>query len=369
MLFIVPPLQNQFPANKTFLRQRTSHVRNKKTMKRISLEQLEQKIADPTVPIDELLPYLTEDRTHKRPFYPAFRPNPSVVDFPEGDFPWGQWAADWSNRFCRLRRKNAFYAASDDDPRPVLVSEGDSWFQFPFFLNDVIDQLEPNYRRWSADAAGDTLQNMVVDNPEYPQALAKQRDCFKAFLFSGAGNDIVGAEKDNTSVLERIVLPFEPDREAAWFIENDNFKEQLAFIESAYRKVLDHVKECYPDKPVLLHGYDYALPGGYPGDPRQPSYADQDQWIARYFNGSTLHYPEYGLPTAIVRCMIDRLNEMQIRLCGGNHPGGAYTNVYHIDVRGLMPKATDWNDELHPTDLNFRKVAERFRRVLQEVVR
>jgi hypothetical protein len=331
----------------------------------ITLEELEAKMADPNTPVEELRPYLLPDDRNSRAFAPAFQPNPQNVDMPEAEFI-SNFAGDWANDLARRRRRRAFESGRGDPNRPVLVSEGDSWFQFPFFLEDVIDQLGANYRIWSADAAGDTLQNMVFDKPEYPRVLDAQRDHFKAFLLSGAGNDIVGDDGEGSSVLERIVLAFSQDQtDAAFYIANDHFNEKLAFVEKAYRTVLDHMKENYPGRPVLIHGYDYALPGGYEGDPRRPFYAEQNQWMGRYLGGEKLGFKDHLFQAKIIRNMIDKLNEVQIRLCGGNHEGGAYSNAYHVDIRGLLPRDLDWNDELHPTDSSFRKVAQRFHDTLK----
>ena len=337
-------------------------------VERITLNELESKMADPDTPVEELRPYLMRDDRNSRAFAPAFQPNPDLVAFSasggeelsEEDFLSG-FAQDWANSLARERRRNAFERTSREDARPILVSEGDSWFQFPFFLEDVIDRLGSRYRVWSTDAAGDTLKNMVFDKPEYPAALEAQRDRFKAFLLSGAGNDIVGEDGENSSVLEKIVLAFsEAQTEPAFYITNDRFEEQLAFVEKAYRTVLDHMKANFPDRPVLLHGYDYALPGGYQGDPRKPFYAEQNQWMGRYLGGKKLGFKDHKFQAKIIRNMIDRLNDLQIRLCGGNHPGGVYPNAWHVDVRGLLQRDADWNDELHPTDASFLKVAQRF---------
>lgn len=338
---------------------------------RITLSELEEKMADPDTTPEELRPYLLGDDANSKAFSPAFRPNPATVEIPatdpdiESDFLSG-FSTDWANSLARRRRRRAFEGSAANTGRPILVSEGDSWFQFPFFLEDVIDKLDSKYRISSVDAAGDTLKNMVFDRPEYQTALDAQRDHFKAFLFSGGGNDIVGDDGEGSSVLERIVLAFSPAQaEAIWYITNDDFEERLAFVEKAYRAVLDHMKEHFPDRPVLLHGYDYALPGGYEGDPRRPFYAQQNEWIGRFMGGQKLGFKDHLFQAKIIRCMIDRLNEVQIRLCGGNHECGVYPQAYHVDIRGMLPKDVDWNDELHPTDSSFLKVAQKFHDTLK----
>jgi hypothetical protein len=64
--------------------------------------------------------------------------------------------------------------------------------------------------------------------------------------------------------------------------------------------------------------------------------------------------------------MIDRLNEMQKRLCGGNNAGGAFSNAFHVDNRNTMRDIDDWADELHPTSKSFKKVAKNYLKVLKQ---
>ncbi len=73
------------------------------------------------------------------------------------------------------------------------------------------------------------------------------------------------------------------------------------------------------------------------------------------------------LQRAIIGLMIDRLNEMLKRLCGGNHAGGAFGNAWHVDVRGLVGDA-NWADELHPTDQGFAVAAAAFATVLDRAL-
>ena len=58
-------------------------------------------------------------------------------------------AADCGCRLnsCRLRRRWAFEAKiSEGYAGPIIVSEGDSWFQFPILLDDTIDNLSRDVR-------------------------------------------------------------------------------------------------------------------------------------------------------------------------------------------------------------------------------
>jgi hypothetical protein len=337
-------------------------------VEKITFEELEDKLRD--IDLDEaaLRDYFVADSDDSRPFAPILKPDPKTVTLTERDEfrIEGAFAMDWANGVARWRRQQRFRRdESAKTLKTVLVSEGDSWFQFPIFLKDVIDGLEDGYSIWCCGAAGDTLANMIDQAPEYLEALDRNRKTVKAFLFSGGGNDIVGDDGHGGSVLERVLNPFEAGRPAAWYLQTDAFNETLAFIEAAYRTMLEEVAAEFPRLPVVIHGYDYALPGGFANDPRKPRYAKPDQWIGRYLRGKVLKIKDDALGREIVKAMIDRLNEIQVRLCGGTHPGGAFPNAWHVDVRGTLRTVGDWNDELHPTDRTSKVVAKKFAKVLE----
>jgi hypothetical protein len=202
---------------------------------------------------------------------------------------------------------------------------------------------------------------MVLDDAEYMQALRRHKGEVRAFLFSGAGNDIVGEDAAGRPVIAQIVKPFEPGRPAAWYVDTEAFAAKLRFVETCYRQVISNVAAEFPGLPVICHGYDHAIPGGVPGDTRNPFWAAQDKWIGRPLR-EDLGIKDHQLQRDIVRLMIDRLNERLKSLCGGNNTNGAFRNAWHVDVRGIVGAC--WADELHPTDEGFRLVAARFLGVL-----
>ena len=335
---------------------------------RISFNELEDKLRDIDIDEEELAVYFTADPSKSKPFAPVLQPDPDMVELSEVDEfrIEGAFAMDWANGIARWRRQQRFRRrVNRGDDRLVLVSEGDSWFQFPIFLKDVIDRLDDDFNIWSVGSAGDDLQSMVVNDPEYLEALEMHADSFHAFLFSGGGNDIVGEKSGGSgSYLEDMLKPFEPGRPPEWYLQTDGFDERLAFIKQSYRTVLQTVKQEFSDKPVLLQGYDYAIPGGFPDDPRNPKWADQDQWIGQYLRGDKLKFQDLDIERGVVRHMIDRLNDMQKQLCGGNNQGGEFDNAFHVDNRGTMEDVDDWADELHPNKKSFKKVAKNYMSVL-----
>ena len=331
----------------------------------ISIAELQRLVRDPATPEAQLRIYFKPNPDTSRPFAPAVILDPATVDVATPtSVEERQLLGDWANDLARLRRQRIFNARQENgDKRPVLVSEGDSWFQFPFLLDDVIDQLDDTYNVWSVDAAGDTLQNMVLDAPEYMDALRAHAKSVRAFLLSGSGNDVVGRDGDGRSVLAKILRRFSPGKPAEWYLETEELARQLRFIESCYREVLTKVAAEFPRLPVLCHGYDYSIPGGFQGDPRHPLWASQDKWLGSVLGGDLgIHDP--GLQRRIIRLLIDRLNDRMKTLCGGNVPNGAFRTAWHVDARGAVGNVNLWADELHPSDAGFALVATRFRVVL-----
>lgn len=335
---------------------------------RISMRELQEMMRDPKVPEAELQTYFVGDPALAKPFSPGVIPNPALVDIAEPrDIVEGAMMMSWANGLSRTRRQELFRARmATGDRRPVLVSEGDSWFQFPVMLSDVIDDLQADYNVWSVDAAGDTLQNMVYDGAEYMQALRRNADSVKAFLFSGGGNDIVGEDGQGRSVITQIVKRFEAGKPASWYVDTPAVEQKMRFVEECYRRVLDNVAREFPALPVVCHGYDYAIPGGGPSETRNPSWAAVDKWLGKPMREG-LGIGDPVLQRAIVHELIDRLNLMLQRLCGGTYPSGMYRNAWHVDVRGTV--GSRWADELHPTNDGFLSVTGLFGTALRKALR
>lgn len=334
-------------------------------MARITYSELETMLMDPDVPEESLAEYLTVDAGESRAFDPRVVPNPDTVELGErGEFE-RENAMRWANGYARGRRRRRFRQRLDAGSRlPVLVSEGDSWFQFPFLVKDTIDHLGEDHLIWSLDAAGDTADNIVYRRPEYLKGLQEQKEHrVSAFLFSAAGNDVIGEDELGEPVLKRLVKRYDPDRDAAWHVDSAELAHVITFLEDAYRRVVATIRA---DKdltrlPILVHAYDYAIPGGQPGDPRRPAWAAQDKWLGRALSSKGVE--DATLQREIIRLLIDATYDMLFRVAGDS----AVTGVHVVDVRGCLPEVTDWADEIHATDKGFGRVADRFRKVLRAV--
>jgi hypothetical protein len=339
-------------------------------MEKISYADLKAMIMNPDTPGTEIGKYLRKDprKTKKGgPLDPQLVPDPAKVDMTrEAEFE-VESAMRWGNSVERWRREQRFNARiAHGERKPVLVSEGDSWFQFPFLIEDVIDQLEPNFIIRSLDAAGDTCDNMVNRSKEYFSELKAQiGNGVAGFLFSGAGNDVIGEDLDGNPVLGRLLKPYRAGADASWHVDKAVLAQILSTLEKDYRKVVATIRhdEHFKRLPIIIHGYDYAIPGGFAGDPRNPfPYAAQDEWLGAPMRQKGIVEP--GLQRAIIRVLIDALYDMLDRVAGDS----AQTRVFVVNVRETLPHVNDWADEIHGTSKGFARVAKRFKAVLDHAL-
>jgi len=334
---------------------------------RYGLSSFESWVLDLDVPREAILERLRPVPELSRPGAPAFVPK--GLEYLLGDVD----PVDWLNRLMRRRRQRRFEQAMQaGDRRPVLVSEGDSFFQMPVVL-DVVDHLEQDHLVWSLDAAGATLEEMVGPKAEYMEGLRRQRDRVRAFLFSGAGNDVVGFYRDaagrERSVLSEIVSPFEPGKPPEAYIDNDAFRNTLGKVVGGYETIIHNVRAEFPSLPILVHAYDYALPWPQPEEWREPAYQiPRNSWLGGPLKQRGIKESAApGLPALVIREIVDALDCRLRTLCGGN-AGGRHAHVYMVDTVGTTIDRTAWVDELHLSSEGYRAMAEKFRGVLRSVM-
>jgi hypothetical protein len=216
------------------------------TVPKITMSELNEMLADVDVPDEEIAQFLTILPGESNPFNPVLVPDPEkvVAQTPLEEFQVEAAVATGLMSFwAPERRRHRFEGRLANNTKPILYAEGDSWLQFPFLLEDLIDQLDDDHLIYCTSKPGDTLANMVFDarRSEYLRELRRllidRRLPLRGFLFSGAGNDVVGKGDSGASALARIVKRYDPNQSIAWHIETDALVETLAFIEKAYLKV------------------------------------------------------------------------------------------------------------------------------------
>ncbi|MGV6848803.1 MAG: trypsin-like peptidase domain-containing protein [Marinibacterium sp.] len=333
-------------------------------MSKISIREFRALLEDPDTPIETLRYYVRPMEGTFGGFDPSVVPDPDKVDMNDPDLePGMESAMGIGNGWSRSRRRRRFKRRMRrGETLPVIVSEGDSWFQFPILIDDVIDHLDRNYLVWSLGAAGDTADNMIRRAPEYLDGLREQADHVQAFLLSAAGNDVLGEDENGTPTLQSLLHRFRPGKTAEELVNKSALRRTLNRLEERYREVVDTIRAepQFDDLPILFHGYDYvfAFPAG-PGDRRQPIYAAQDKWLGRAFDAKGI--ADTRLRRDIIVHLVDSLYDMLDGIARDD------AHVHVVDVRETLTRVSDWADEIHGTSEGFGQVAGKFHAVLSRV--
>lgn len=280
-------------------------------------------------------------------------------------------------RLNRYRRKiNSGFRDFRNPNKKVIVAEGDSWFQFPFFIKDIIDWLieEPNYAVYCLAYGGDWFTNILNDE-KYIEELSIHRP--DVFLISGGGNDFVGSNRIATMVngkesnqalvktkiaeiSENLDAKFKADLELGYQYISPSFYSFLWTLKSQYWKLFNRLESSgkFENMRIITQGYDYVLPSfkiGY-----KKWYSLQPIVNILIGTGKWLKHPlmiqgikNDDISKCILKAMIYELNLVFIDLA--NNQG--FKNVFHIDCRGVATSQDDWWDELHLHSEGFEKIA------------
>lgn len=288
-----------------------------------------------------------------------------------------RYTEDSNEGFHSRRRKRRISPAraGAERQRPLVVAEGDSWFDYkPSYLGggrDLLGHLRAfgNVDVFRVSEAGDTLENMVYGcdydggfRPK-PSQIEKTLEAIRehdadVVLFSAGGNDVAGKELE------------------AYLNHADSKMPDLreTYVKVMFEEVFPHAFEAFIARvravraniPILLHGYDYAVPDGR--GVKVPLFG----WT---FIGPWLRPPmtrkritDDGRRQALISALIDRLNTMLVSVAE-KHPG-----VHHIDLRGTLSfdrenYKKDWANELHPTSAGFEEIAKKFDKAISDVLR
>ncbi|MER9631002.1 hypothetical protein [Mesorhizobium sp. M0296] len=327
---------------------------------RITLAQLIEKLGDPDVPVEDLKPYLEiSDSKRHNGLAPILRPNTSLVDTEGPEHAAARARGDiglgFLNGVYRTRRRVLFETTRAQRPgTPILLAEGDSWFEYPIFLKDVVDYLidDHGYNVFCLSSAGAELKTMLrtEEYASYLKYLIKEGLTVKAFLLSAGGNDVVGPE------LAKVLVNFRPGTVAANLFNQDRLAATVARIEKGYRTIVADVHTVVPNLPILIHGYDYGDPRSAQGFHVPPL----DGWLGEPMRG--LGIPDGPIQRGVVKILMDTMNGMMSALAQVN---GGLPHVHYVDNRNAV--GTHWHDELHPDDAGFGTVCKRFQHVLSNL--
>jgi len=261
-----------------------------------------------------------------------------------------------------------------------IVAEGDSWFCFPKYVKDINEWLirDPDINLYSIAAAGDWIANMIYEGKYIEELSLIEPD---AFMISGGGNDFVGSYRlsfmINTNVDEKL-----PDDEYIKACISDSFKAFILTLKTQYWLLLSslqHAKKLKKLK-IITQGYDYVIPSLKKW--RGPNLI---QWVINQFftaTGDWLCTPlklkglhDQLKQEKILRHFIDEVNNMFSWLANYPNVDGVtgkeykFSNMYHIDCRGVARNFNDWFDEIHLKSLRFKEIALVYKHIIFETSR
>ena len=210
----------------------------------------------------------------------------------------------------------------DEALRPVLVSEGDSWFNYPdsfplslmakFHGVDIIDALIERHgwqgHIYSLDCPGETLADMLNDRSDdnFQDVMLRLRP--DGYLLSAGGNDYIHRFIKTKRAPDKVLI--------------DAFVREL---EAMMRQMFTTVIKTSPHSHIFIHGYDYA------------------PVVSRYF--------------------VDSANEM-IRGLADDFKDELVQRVTHIDFRNHLSSHHWLDDGIHPNQAGFFILAARFHDIL-----
>jgi hypothetical protein len=167
---------------------------------------------------------------------------------------------------------------------------------------------------------------------------------FDVLLFSGGGNDIVGDQM--CLFLNRYDPQQPPER-----VLSERFDEVLDIVMGAYKDLVSLRNTLSPNTLIVGHAYDYAWAPGHGAC-----------WLGPWLQPS-LDYarvPRGDLQHAVVTEMLKRFDT---KLKAVASAAGKFIVVSTHDT---LKDEEEWDNELHPKDPGFLKIALKFQAVLQQ---
>jgi len=244
----------------------------------------------------------------------------------------------------------------------LLVAEGDSWFDYPFY--DVLGILEDlhNFRVESVAHKGDTIEEMAYDDNQLDgldrklQHIQNDGRVPRAFLLSGGGNDIAGQEFAVLLNHRASALGTLNPR-----ILDGIINERVRFAFLSVIATMTRLSKLYFGRvtPILIHGYSYPVPDGrgYLGG----AWVLPGPWLEPGFRQKG--YLDLGENTAVMVDLIDTFNQMLATIPKEDGLG----HVSYLDLRDVLSNELagrvykkSWENELHPTRSGFASVADEF---------
>jgi len=307
----------------------------------IKLSELVNRLEDKDTTEQSLTPYFVLSQESQRGIDPLFKVNNELVITDAPELEESALLLNSANWICRRTRHKQYQDKLKNGAKVKIISEGDSWFQYPYILNDVIDHLMQveDFAILSFGEAGDLMRDMVAKS-EFVSSLSSEQPDF--FLISGGGNDLV-AGGGITNYIKKPETSFDP-KYLINRIEFSKFKMRLA---SDYTNLFSIILQTKPDIQIICHGYSYPVPNG-------------GKWFGQPLN--ELGIKDEQLQAELIRLLFDEINQL-LQQTAESFP----TSVHFLDLRNVVPER-GWYDELHPTNPFFGDIASVFQDKIESLL-
>ena len=307
---------------------------NEPSVPHLKISKLVEKLEDPEVSELDLSPYFVLSDKDSKGMDPLFEINQELIILDEPQLTEGALLLNSANWICKRSRQKKYRKKINKKAKIKIISEGDSWFQYPFILQDIIDHLmaEPDFAILSFGEAGDLIRD-VVAKAEFTNAIQTEQPDF--FLISGGGNDLL-ADEGIKKYLNEPKTSLEPHH----LIDNIELARFKARLASDYTNLISIVLKVKPEINIICHGYSYPIP-------------NSGRWLGKPME--EIGITDRQLQNEIMRIIFDDINE-SIERTAGSFP----QTVHYLDLKNVVP-ARGWFDELHPTNPFFGDVAAVFK--------
>lgn len=224
-----------------------------------------------------------------------------------------------------------------------IVAEGDSWFDYPLSDGGIIPRLEKRLgvEILNLAEAGDEVRFMLgVKQRKLLEKALKKPEPFDLLLFSGGGNDVV----DNPMCLW--IKQWQPGQPP---LDATRFGAILSVIRAGYEDLIEIRNRVNPNTWIFIHAYDFPIPDGR-------GVCFKGPWLK-----PSLDYrgvPSLNDRIAVARTMLEEFARMLLSI------ESAPNRVKFVRTQGTL-RASQWANELHPTDEGFDAMTDLFHQAIK----
>jgi hypothetical protein len=241
--------------------------------------------------------------------------------------------------------RDQLYAQRKSQGALRLVSDGDSWFDYPFHSNllDFVTSTS-SLAILRCEHSGDTIET-IAGETRFRKPIDKEKP--RALLISGGGNDLA-----HDWWLEGLFRDPAGSNDPMQCLVASEWQKRRQQLRESY----EHILEAAESVPVIGHGYDYFVPSNAPV--RIEGVLITGPWFYPAMTTAKIPPP---LQREVARKIVNDFNAELIDLAGTS------PRFHHIDLRDTLVDK-DWINEIHPSESGFRKLARKYLPQLRDIL-